>query len=191
MSGDGRCRPASGLGIMRLTAAVVSPGVGAAEEEGQPMRAEQMAEGVASIGLGDDLLTAAEAITGGESAGVVVVDPAGRPCGLLPACEVVAATVPVFVRLSPCLAGCYDEQSADVALRRMLRRPIREVLGERQYPVLDGDATALELATAMAQTRSPLVVVGLGERGWGVVTAPRLLVCLQQGDGAEDTSATA
>ena len=145
------------------------------------MRAEQIAEQAASIGLDADVLAAARAVTRGEPAGVVVADPVGRPCGLLPVCEVVAATVPGFVRQSPRLANVYDEELADRTLRMMLGRPVREVLADSRFPVTDGDATAVELATVMAATRSPLVVVRLAHGGWGVVTGTRLLACLLPG----------
>ena len=146
---------------------------------GVPMRAGQIAEDFPSVVLDDEVLTAACVVARGSLPGVVVTGSGGRPCGLLPACDLVAGVVPGFVRESPGLARVYDDEGADQTVRGLMTgRLVGEVLSDTRFRVVDGDATAMEMAAAMALLHSPLVLVRLADRGWGVVTANRLLACL-------------
>ena len=145
------------------------------------MRADQMAEAAVSVSLDHDLIAAALPILSGRAPGVVVIGSDGQPYGLLSAWEVLQASIPVYVRQDPCLAHVLEEDSAEDALRSMLARPVRTAMEGEPFPALRRDATVLEVASAMAEHRTPLVVVEKGNRGWGVVTAATLLRLLSEG----------
>lgn len=141
------------------------------------MRAAQIAETAPTVGMDDSIWSAARELAHGL-AGVVVVDLEGRPTGVLAAGDVVAATLPSYVLQAPLVAAALDEGFADDALRRMMDRPVAEVVDPRHLNVVDPDATTVEVATAMADSNCPLVVVTMPDVGWGVVTAARLLDAL-------------
>jgi CBS domain containing-hemolysin-like protein len=54
-----------------------------------------------------------------------------------------------------------DEAAADVFIQQLGSRTVARALPERlrELPVVDDDATALEIAALMARSRSPLVAV--------------------------------
>jgi CBS domain containing-hemolysin-like protein len=97
---------------------------------------------------------------------------------VLPGTQVLRMAVPSYIQDDPNLARVIDEAAADVFIRELDGRTVQECLpeGAKEPPVVDGQATALELAALMARTRSPLAAVTDGEgRLAGVVTMHALL----------------
>jgi CBS domain-containing protein len=90
---------------------------------------------------------------------------------------VLRLAVPPYCQDDPALARVVDEAHADLFLRRLGERTVRECLPQqpRELPVSDMKATVLELAALMARTRSPLVAVVEGGRLVGAVTLQSLL----------------
>jgi CBS domain-containing protein len=84
----------------------------------------------------------------------------------------------LYCQTDPALARVVDEQAADIFVHQLGDRTVDEVLpGQRpELPVVDRDATALEMAALMARSRSPLVAVVDNEgRFLGAVTLDALL----------------
>ena len=81
---------------------------------------------------------------------------------ILPGTQVLRMAVPRYCQDDPALARVVDEAAADVFLARA-GRPHRGRTACRasrgELPVVDPDATVLEIAALMARTRSPLVAV--------------------------------
>lgn len=120
-----------------------------------------------------------------DSAGLIVVDDAGRPALVLPATQVLRLAVPVYMQDDPVLARVVDEATADVFLGELGGRTVRECLPERAAspPVVEDDATVLEMAALMASSRVPLVAVVDARRVLrGVVTLHLLLDHVLGGD---------
>ncbi|MEV4362920.1 hypothetical protein ACWEPL_16575 [Nonomuraea sp. NPDC004186] len=99
----------------------------------------------------------------------------GRAC--LPGTQVLRLAVPGCCGDDPALAHVVDERHADAFLTSLRDRAVREALPARprELPVIDPDATALELAALMARTHSPLVAIVSGSRLLGAVTLQALL----------------
>jgi len=97
---------------------------------------------------------------------------------ILAGTQVLRMAVPRYIQDDPALARVVDEAAADVFLDELGTRSVAEVLPEqpRELPVVDADATVLEIAALMARTRTPLVAV-VGDDGalLGAVTLDALL----------------
>jgi CBS domain-containing protein len=123
-------------------------------------------------------LEAARLLARQDLPGLVVVDDRDRPLTVLPGTQVLRLGVPAYCQEDPTLARVVDEAHADVFLQELADRTVRECLPERprELPVVDPDATVLEIAALMARTRSPLVAVVDVDRSLsGVVTLDTLL----------------
>jgi CBS domain-containing protein len=110
--------------------------------------------------------------------GLIVVDDAQRPLTILPGTQVLRMAVPAYCQEDPTLARVVDEAAADVFMRGLDGRTVRDCLPpqQRELPVVDADATVLEIAALMARTRSPLVaVVDKQQRLLGAVTLDALM----------------
>lgn len=107
-----------------------------------------------------------------------MLDGARRPLTILPGTEVLKMAVPRYYQSDPTLARVVDEAAADVFTDHLGDKTVAEVLPDerRELPVVDDDATALEIASLMARSRSPLVAV-VDEAGafMGAVTLDGLL----------------
>lgn len=114
--------------------------------------------------------------------GLLVVDAEGEPYAALPACDLLGALLPSYLREDPVLAAVIDEPHADQLCHATAGRKLLDCLpmGKPFLPTAAPDCTAMELAELMARTQSPLIaVVEPGARGQrrllGVVTAADLL----------------
>lgn len=146
------------------------------------MRARDLAQDLPIVGPDDDALEVAQLIAGQRLPGVAVVDEQGRPVAVLPASEVLRFIIPAYVQDDPSLARVLDEASADACARELATRRVGELLPGKdrriELAAVDGDATVVECAAAMARLRSPLLVVVDAGRVHGLVTASHLLEVL-------------
>jgi hypothetical protein len=87
--------------------------------------------------------------------------------------------IPVYVQDDPALARAFDDEASDELCGKLTHSTVRDLLPRRrdvdELPVVDGDATSLEVAAVMARMHSPLVAVVDDERVIGAVTVSRLL----------------
>jgi CBS domain-containing protein len=105
----------------------------------------------------------------------------GRPAGLVTEEDVLAALLPSYVLEDQALAGVLEEAAAGRLRERVAHRPIREVINveRRRHPPVSPDDTLIEVATAMARSGHPAVLVADPSGDVvGVITADALLPAL-------------
>jgi CBS domain-containing protein len=142
------------------------------------MRAGDLATAFPTVHPSTAAVAAARLLAAENLPGLIVVDDRGRPLTILPGTQVLRMAVPRYCQDDPALARVIDEAAADVFIQELGERTVAEVLPEqpRELPVVDGDATVLEIAALMARTRTPLVaVVGADRTLLGAVTLDALL----------------
>ncbi|HEX4817619.1 MAG TPA: CBS domain-containing protein [Nonomuraea sp.] len=142
------------------------------------MRARDLAVEFPTVTLDSPALEAARLLAERDLPGLIIVDDAGRPRSILPGTQVLRLAVPPYCQDDPNLARVVDEAHADLFLRRLDGKTVRECLPAqpKELPVADGKATVLELAALMARTRSPLAaVVDADGRLTGAVTLQSLM----------------
>jgi CBS domain-containing protein len=149
------------------------------------MRARDMAEPFPTVGLRTNALTAARTMGDQRLPGLIVCEDDGRPYTILGGSQVVRFMIPAFVQDDPTLARVYDETASEKLMTRLSGRTVQDLLPERrdrdELPIVDEDATILEVAAIMARMRSPLVAVVDGDRVIGAVTVSRLFELLFPG----------
>jgi CBS domain-containing protein len=142
------------------------------------MRARDLAVEFPTVTMDTPALEAAKLLAEQDLPGLIIVDDDGRPLSILPGTQVLRLAVPAYCQDDPALARVVDEAHADLFLRKLGGKTVRECLPAqpRELPMADLKATVLELAALMARTRSPLVaVVGDDGRLVGAVTLQGLL----------------
>ncbi|MGH3728777.1 MAG: CBS domain-containing protein [Micromonosporaceae bacterium] len=142
------------------------------------MRARDVAAPFPTVGLDTPAIEAARLLANQNLPGLIVVDDADRPKTILPGTQVLRMVVPAYVQDDPTLARVIDEAAADVFLRGVGDRTVAELLPRehRELPVVDPDATVLEIAAVMARSRSPLAAVATdGQAMTGAITLDALL----------------
>lgn len=149
------------------------------------MRARDLLEHHPMVARTTDATEAVRLMVEHELPALVVRGDAQRPFSVLPAHQVMRFVVPSYCQDNPALARVVDEKTADTIARALEGRTVGDLLPHRDHatavPRVDDDATLLEVASVLAGTRSPLVVVGRGDEIIGVVTARRLLGVLFPG----------
>ncbi|MQA24561.1 MAG: CBS domain-containing protein [Micromonosporaceae bacterium] len=141
------------------------------------MRANDLADEFPMVTLSTPALEAARLMADQNLPGLIVLDEDGKPFTILPGTQVLRLAVPQYCQDDPALARVVDEQHADLFLRALGDKTVRELLPDRprELPVVDGDATVLEIAAVMARMRSPVVAVMAQDRMTGAVTLDNLL----------------
>ncbi|MCW6004977.1 CBS domain-containing protein [Micromonospora sp. CPCC 205371] len=142
------------------------------------MRARDLAAPFPTVGVDTPALDAARLLAEQNLPGLIVVDTAGRPKTILPGTQVLRMAIPAYCQEDPTLARVIDEAAADLFIRNIEGRTVAELLPRehRELPVVDADATVLEIAAVMARARSPLVAVADKDQPMlGVITLDALL----------------
>jgi len=147
------------------------------QKYGRTMRAEQIAEDFPVVSIDAEALEAARMLAEHRLPGLLVTDPEGHPCAVLPASQVVRFIVPRYVQDDPSLAGVLNESTADRCAEKLSGKKVRDVLPDHlvDIPAAKADDTIIEVAALMARLRSPLVAVVKDGGLIGVVTASRVL----------------
>jgi CBS domain-containing protein len=141
------------------------------------MRASHLMVDYPTVTLTDLALDAARLLAGSDLPGLIVLNERGAPFAVLASTQVLRLAVPIYCQDDPTLARVIDEAAADVFLSELGGRTVRDCLPRQPYelPVVDPDATVLEIAALMARARCPVVAVAGGGRLQGAVTLDRLL----------------
>jgi CBS domain-containing protein len=150
------------------------------------MRAADLLAEYPTVTMSTPAIEAARVLAGGDLPGLIVVDEADKPKLVLPGTQVLRLAVPGYIQADPALARVIDEAAADVFIRELDGRTVRECLPDepKEPPIVGLRATVLELAALMARTRSPLVAVTNPDGTLaGVVTLHAMLDRIL-GDGA-------
>lgn len=143
------------------------------------MRAAQLARPFTVVGPDTDAMDAARSMAAERLPGLIVCDADGRPWTVLPGSQVLRFLIPAYIQDDPALARAVNEDDADRMCRRLTKVTVRELLPAArdldELPVVDADATSLEVAAVMARMHSPLVAVTDGARVIGAITVSALL----------------
>ena len=141
------------------------------------MRADDLMVDYPTVALSSPAIDAARLLARADLPGLIVMDDRGQPFAVLPGTQVLRLAVPRYVQDDPALARVIDEAAADVFIREIGARTVRECLPPQaiELPVAPPTATVLELAALMARTHSPVVAVVEQRRLVGAVTLDRLL----------------
>lgn len=125
------------------------------------MRARDLVVAFPTVRRDTLVVEAARLLAGQDLPGLIVVDDLGRPVTVLPGTDVLQMAVPRYCQSDPTLARVIDEAAADVFVQQLGNATVARALPEklRELPVVEDDATALEIAALMARSRSPLVAV--------------------------------
>jgi CBS domain-containing protein len=146
------------------------------------MLARELAGPFPTVGLDTDALEAARILAEQRLPGLIVLDENGLPHSVLPGSQVLRFLVPTYVQDDPALARAYDEKSADALAAKLTGRTVRDMLPSKHdrltIPVVEPDATSIEIAAQMAGMRSPLVAVVEHDVLLGGITVSALLAHL-------------
>ena len=143
------------------------------------MRARDLARPFPHVAPDTDAMEAAHMMAGQRLPGLIVLGDDGRPYTILPGSQVLRFLIPSYVQDDPGLARALDERASDELCRKLVRSTVRDLLPHPkdvdELPVVDGDATGLEVAAVMARMHSPVVAVVDDGRSIGAITASQLL----------------
>jgi signal-transduction protein with cAMP-binding, CBS, and nucleotidyltransferase domain len=117
-----------------------------------------------------------------EEVDVVFIERQGQLQGVVSDIGLLARLLPSYILEDPKLAQVLEEGAADLLWRRLEGRRADELLAKAgsEIPQVEGDATMMEVAAAMAGARAPLVAVREGGRLIGGITSSALLTRLLQ-----------
>jgi CBS-domain-containing membrane protein len=115
-----------------------------------------------------------------EEVDVVFIERHGQLQGVVSDIGLLTRLLPSYVIEDPKLAQVLEEGAAEVLWRRLEGRRADELLAKAgsEIPQVEGDATLMEVAAAMAGARAPLVAVREGGRLVGGITSSALLARL-------------
>jgi CBS domain-containing protein len=143
------------------------------------MRARDLAEEFPTVTLDTQAMQAARLLAAERLPGLIVLDQNGRPYTVLPGSQVLRYIVPRYVQDDPKLARVYDEKASDELCRELTSTTVKDLLPPKrdvdEIPIVDSDATTIEVAAVMAQMHSPIVAVVDGEHVLGAITVSLLL----------------
>ncbi len=146
------------------------------------MRARELSEPYPTVALDSQAVEAAMAMAGQRLPGLIVCDEDGHPYTVLPGSQVLRFLIPRYVQDDPALARAFGERASDEMLGKLSTSTVRDVLPPKQdvdeLPIVDGDATTIEVAAVMARMHSPVVAVVEGGEVLGAITVSRLLAHL-------------
>ena len=145
------------------------------------MLAADLARDYPAVDIDGDAMEAARLLADQKLPGLVVIDEQGRPHSVLPGSQVLRFVIPNYVQEDLSLARVYDEKQADKLCWTLAGKRVRELLPRKgaELPVVDPDATVMEIAAVMARMHSPVVAVAEKKgRLLGVVTVSELLQTL-------------
>ena len=144
------------------------------------MRADEIAVEYPAVRLDTPAVEAARLLAENKLPGIVVTDEAGHPRSILPGSQVLRFIIPSYVQEDVTLAGLLDDSAVRDFCGRLTTTTVADVLPAKpqHLPVVEPDATPLEMAALMAGVRSPLVAVVADGDLVGVVTAAHLLEVL-------------
>ena len=143
------------------------------------MTARKIAQPFPIVTPETDAMQAAQTMAEKRLPGLIVCGDDGRPYTVLPGSQVLRFLIPTYVQDNPALARALDDQASDALCRKLVRSTVRDLLPRPQdvdeLPVVDADATSLEVAAVMARRHSPLVAVVDGNQVLGAITVSQLL----------------
>lgn len=153
----------------------------AARRWNEGMQAHQIAMTPPTVRMEDPVSKAVQLMVVNRLPGLVVVDESDRPVAVLPGTQVLRLAIPESYQEDPALVRTIDEIHADLFWRSPGSLTVRDCLPSpiAKPATVTPEATLLEIATVMANKRSPVVaLVDRDGRLTGAVTLERLLTSL-------------
>ena len=150
------------------------------------MRARDLMEDFPLVSKQTDALEATRLLVDRGLPGLVVLDSKGLPLVVLPGSQVLRFALPDYVEDDPALAGVFPEEEADRLCETLSGRTVAQLMPgpaylpqrDRDRPIVDPDATAMQVASVMSRQHSPIVAVVQDHTVLGVITVHRLLGAL-------------
>ena len=143
------------------------------------MRARDLAAPFPTVSLDDDAMAAARTMAAERAPGLIVCGEDGHPYTVLPGSQVLNFVIPKYVQDQPSLARAFGERASDDLSSKLANHSVRDMVPRPadadELPVVDPDATTIEVAAVMARMHSPLVAVVDGGTIVGAITVSRLL----------------
>lgn len=143
------------------------------------MRARELAEAFPTVAIDTDAMQAAQEMARQRLPGLIVCNRDGRPYTILPGSQVLRFLIPAYVQEEPGLARAFNENASDNMVSKLGKSSVGDLLPKPRHvdelPIVDGDATTIEVAAVMARMRSPLVAVVEHGQVLGAITVSRLL----------------
>ncbi len=147
----------------------------------QGMQAYEIAVTTPTVRMDDPVSKAVQLMIVNRLPGLVVVDDSNRPVSVLPGTQVLRLAIPETYQDDPALVRTVDEIHADLFWHGPGKLTVGDCLPKpiARPATVAPEATLLEIATVMANKRSPLIaVVDHTGRLAGAVTLERLLTSL-------------
>src|SRR5690349_488352 len=97
--------------------------------------------------------------------GLVVLDSTGLPLVVLPGSQVLRFALPEYIEDDPTLARVFPEEEADRLCETLSGWTVAQLMPGKAYlpqhdrdrPIVDPDATAIQVASVMSRQHSPIV----------------------------------
>ncbi|WUI01429.1 CBS domain-containing protein [Spirillospora sp. NBC_00431] len=127
----------------------------------EAVRARELAVEYPTVTPDSSAADAARLLAENGLPGLIVVDEQRHPKAVLPGSQLLRFVIPHYVHDDPALARVYDERHADKLCEQLKGKSVADLLGHERTPapVVDADATAMEIASVMARAHSPIVAV--------------------------------
>ena len=143
------------------------------------MRARDLAQHFPTVTVDSDAMEAVRLMAREQLPGLIVCEANGRPYAVLPGSQILRFLVPRYVQDDPALARVYDEKASDELISKLVNSTVRDLLPNKpdidEIPVVDGDATTIEVAAVMARAHSPVAAVVEKDQVLGAITVRHLL----------------
>ncbi|MBM6401182.1 CBS domain-containing protein [Phycicoccus sonneratiae] len=155
------------------------------------MRAEDLVEQVPTVTRATTGAEAARVVAEYRLSGLVVADESGEPIAVVPGSQLFGLVLPRWVRDDRKLVHAYDEAGADDLCRRLNESTIGDLLDDekltaKKLPSVLPEDTLLEIASAMDEAHSPVVVVRDADGTFrGVLTMSRVLAAVATAAGQD------
>jgi CBS domain-containing protein len=144
------------------------------------MKARDLMEEVPRVRPDDPAEVLVDLIGDPGSRVVAVVRDGGEVVGVVTEEDLLSALLPSYVLADRSLARVLEERAGEESRERLERKRVRDVVdvGRRERPTVVPDDTLIEVASALARSNDPGVLVTEGGKVLGVITVGRLLDAL-------------
>lgn len=155
------------------------------------MKAADLVEQVPMVTRATTGAEAARVVAEYRLSALVVADESGDPIAVIPGSQLLGIVLPRWVRDDRRLAHVYDERGADEMCRRLNQATIGDLLDDDKLkdlhaPTVLPEDTLLEIASAMDESHSPVLVVRDRQGAFhGVVTMSRVLAAVATAAGQD------
>jgi CBS domain-containing protein len=153
--------------------------------------AADLAERIPTVRRETSALEAAALIAEHRLAALIVADDDGVPLAVVPGPQVLRLLVPRYVLKDPSLAHVYDEAGAQELSANLRRTTVGDLLDDEEVTALEPPSvkprdTLIEIATAMVQSDSPVILVRDEQHRYhGAITFSRTMAAAAAAAGEE------